>query len=195
MSGEGTRQEHEPGHRAPRLYVASLRDYNAGLLHGATIEADADYARMEAEIAAMLAESPTARRSGQPAEEWAIHDHDGWGGIPLSEHESLTTLAHLAEGLIQHGVAYGAWVSLVGIDVALGEDFEDRYLGQFDSRLAFGESLLSDLDLTATVWNEVPEGLRPYIHIDVAGWVRDMELEGAIATTAAENEGIYVFYA
>ena len=67
----------------PRIYVACLASYNAGILHGEWIDAtDADTIR-EA-IQEMLKRSPTPG-----AEEWAIHDYEGFGPLRLSEFEDL----------------------------------------------------------------------------------------------------------
>ena len=75
--------EVEPRDRL-RIYVASLSDYNAGRLHGAWIDAAQEPEQIEAEIAWMLKQSP------EPiAEEWAIHDHEGFGGVRLSEYEQV----------------------------------------------------------------------------------------------------------
>lgn len=55
-----------------RIYVASLSDYNAGILHGTWIDFAqlTDLDDLRAAIAAMLATSPTAKAApGQPAEE------------------------------------------------------------------------------------------------------------------------------
>jgi len=52
----------------PRIYVASLADYNAGRLHGRWIDADRPAEAIREQIAQMLAES-----KAPVAEEWAIH--------------------------------------------------------------------------------------------------------------------------
>src|SRR5260370_37719316 len=75
----------------PRIYAASLGDYNAGRLHGAWLNAAVDIDELSAGVHAMLAASPTPR-----AEEWAIHDYEGFGPVRLGEYEDLTTVAHLA---------------------------------------------------------------------------------------------------
>ena len=61
----------------PRIYVASLSDYNCGILHGWWVGADNSVEILEETIQQMLAESPTAGRYGDVAEEWAIHDYEG----------------------------------------------------------------------------------------------------------------------
>jgi antirestriction protein len=84
----------------PRIYVASLSDYNAGVYHGEWIDANQDVDQIQEEVNAMLKASPTARKYGGVAEEWAIHDYDEFGGIELGEWESfgrVSKIAHLLE--------------------------------------------------------------------------------------------------
>lgn len=179
----------------PRIYVASLTDYNAGRLHGVWLSAGEGVEVMQEQIDAMLAASPTAQDSGAPAEEWRIDDVDGWGAhIDIGGFESLETIARLAVGLEAHGEAFGAWVDIVGSDddEALAA-FEGHYIGEFGSLTEFGEQQVDDLGFDVSELPGVPEGLRPYVHIDVAAWVRDMELEGAICGRRSSN-GIYVFW-
>src|SRR5439155_5846786 len=81
-----------------RIYVASLADYNAGRLHGAWINAVQEPERIQAEIATML------ERSHEPlAEEWAIHDYEGFTGIRLSEYESIERISQIANGIAEYG--------------------------------------------------------------------------------------------
>src|SRR5260370_29884745 len=68
----------------PRIYVAALSDYNAGRLHGAWINANQEPEELQAAITAMLA------KAKEPiAEEWAIHDYEGFEPLRLSEYESI----------------------------------------------------------------------------------------------------------
>src|SRR5205085_7828465 len=83
---------------APRIYVASLSDYNAGRLHGAWIDATQDPAQIHENIAAMLA----AGRE-PPAEEWAIHDYDNFGPVHLSEYEDIAAVSRIGRGIAEHG--------------------------------------------------------------------------------------------
>ena len=54
-----------------RIYVASLSDYNAGILHGEWVSFDdfSSAGEVWEAIRAMLADSPTAKAEGVPAEE------------------------------------------------------------------------------------------------------------------------------
>ena len=77
---------------APQIYVACLSAYVAGRLHGDWIDADPDAERMRADVQAMLARSPEP-----DAEEWAIHDTNGFDGVRIGEYESLGKIAAIAE--------------------------------------------------------------------------------------------------
>ncbi|MEV0445318.1 antirestriction protein ArdA [Streptomyces spectabilis] len=81
----------------PHIYVASLADYNAGHLHGRWIDADQSADEILAEIGAMLAASPIAG-----AEDYAIHDSEGFGGIRLAESLDLEDVVKLAELVTEH---------------------------------------------------------------------------------------------
>lgn len=85
-----------------RIYVASLSDYNNGILHGRWIDADQDVDTIHEEIAKMLKESPVARKHGDVAEEYAIHDYDGFGGFNLGEYESLAKITAIANALDEY---------------------------------------------------------------------------------------------
>ncbi|MDR0779720.1 MAG: antirestriction protein ArdA, partial [Pseudomonadales bacterium] len=60
----------------PRIYVACLAAYNNGILHGAWLDAAQEPEALQNEVRDMLAASPIAG-----AEEWAIHDYEGFGEI------------------------------------------------------------------------------------------------------------------
>lgn len=192
-SSPGT--ERQPDHDSPRIYVASLTDYNAGILHGAWLDADDSVEAIEDGIGAMLAASPTAARYGEPAEEWRIDDYEGWAGIRLDSFESLDTIHRLARGLRTHGDAYGAWASTLGsCESEELDEFEERFQGEFASATEYGEQLLQDLGIDPYELPGVPEGLRYYASIDVEGWVRDMRLNGEISI-AESKTGVYIFLA
>ena len=123
---QGAEQPHRPAPAeqreqrpldGPRIYVASLTDYNAGILHGTWVAADLGVEVMTEAIDEMLAASPSMARYGDVAEEWRIDDVDGWGRhLHISEYESLESIARLAEGISEHGDAFGAWAELCGHD-------------------------------------------------------------------------------
>jgi len=84
----------------PRIYVACLAAYNAGHLHGTWIQANQAVEDIRSEVSAMLTASPEPN-----AEEWAIHDYEGFGEIRLRAWETLERVTTIAAGITKHGVS------------------------------------------------------------------------------------------
>lgn len=185
-------REAEP-RAAPRIYVASLSDYNAGNLFGCYVEATEDVETMQEEIDAMLAKSPAAARYGDVAEEWAIHDYEGFGVRHLNEHESLETISRLGDGIITHGEAFAAWAEHVGSDPDELARFEDCFLGEWESIEAFAESMIDDYRIMDDIDKMVPEHIRPYIEIDIEAFARDLHYGGDITPIDKPGGGVWVF--
>ena len=163
----------------PRIYVACLASYNAGILHGEWIDAtDADTIREE--IQEML-----TRSSCPGAEEWAIHDYEGFGSIRLSEFEDIDRVAELGALIDEHGEAFAAYADHVGVDYATEESFQDAYCGEWDSEKAYGESLFDDLYA-----HDVPEHIAPYI--DYEAFARDLFINDYFSVQS--ESGVYVFH-
>lgn len=177
--------ETQPDHRL-RIYVASLSDYNAGRLHGTWIDATADADEMNNGITTMLAASPEPN-----AEEWAIHDYDGWGPLRLSEYESITTIARLADGIATHGMALAHWAALVGTDADELDRFDDAYLGHWPSVEDYARDYLDDCGLDRIIEEHIPDSLQPYVTVDVDGFARDLEYSGDI-TASEGDDGVYL---
>ena len=186
----------------PRIYVASLSDYQSGILHGEWLEANQDVADLAEQVRAMLARSPTARRWGDVAEEYAIHDFEGFESARISEFERLEVVSELAAGIMEHGPAFAAWWSEVrplrgkgdGGDSGEGRySFEECFEGAFSDMEDFGWSLLDDsgFDQSESL-KAVPEHVRPYVQIDVAGWTRDLIASGQFEVVEHER-GVWVF--
>lgn len=141
---------------APRIYVACLAAYNAGRLHGAWIDAtDAD--DIHEEVKAMLARSPV-----WGAEEWAIHDHEGFGPWSPSEYESFEHIAAAAKLIEEHGEPAAAWIanddSVLDSVIDLDESFLEAYSGTFDSEREFAEALVDDIGLPNVGPMRIPMG-------------------------------------
>lgn len=195
---ENSPAERLPSHEAlardgPRIYVASLSDYNASILHGRWIEATDDPETMQDEINAMLASSPSMKRYGDIAEEWAIHDYEGFGELRLDESEALSTIARLADGIRAHGPAFAAFATLVGTREIDGlEQFEDRYQGEWDSIETYAADLLDQLDADRLI-ADAPQWLQPYLKLDTAGFARDLILSGDITEIERPEGGVWIF--
>ena len=172
----------------PRIYIASLSDYNAGILHGAWIDA-LDEDDMAEQVQAILATSPTAKSEGLPAEEWAIHDFEGFGPIRVSEWESLEQIARLANMLEWHGTAFGIWYEndSYTADEDLAAQFDDQYLGCYDSPEDWAYYWWKDTGLLA----EVPKDLQDYI--DFKAYARDCQMGGDIWICQHALDECYVY--
>ncbi|MBK8270699.1 MAG: antirestriction protein ArdA [Planctomycetes bacterium] len=172
--------------RTPRIYVASLADYNAGDLLGRWIDADQPVEAIHDEIAGMLAQST------QPiAEEWAIHDYENFGELSLREYESLEKVSEVACGIVEHGPVFAGLVNHCGgagnVDEAR-RYMEEAYRGSFGSLADYAAELIEDCYSDAI--KTLPEFIR--YHIDYDGIGSDMELSGDIFTVACEGQ-LYVF--
>lgn len=173
-----------------RIYVASLADYNAGILHGEWIDVT-DPETIHEEIAAMLAGSPTAKREGRPAEEWAVHDYEGIDGVRLSETPDLDALCSISEGVDEHGDAFLAWVANDPNHNTDKRDFEEVYRGEYDSLADYVQEFWEQCgDMP-----EAPAGSwwHPANYIDWERMGNDLELSGDIWTSDAPGGKVWVF--
>jgi antirestriction protein len=133
------------------------------------------------------------QQSPEPgAEEYAVHDFDGWAGYRPGEYESLEHLARIAAGLAEHGAAFGAWANHCRDHDYDLDRFEEAYRGDWPSVVAYTEELLDDLGATETL-EKVPEWLQPYVQINVEALARDLQLGGDLWAAPAENGEVHVF--
>ena len=179
----------EREHRSDtRIYVASLSDYNDGRLHGAWLDADTDADELAEGITTMLARSPMPG-----AEEWAIHDYEGFGPLRLGEYEDIATVAQIGQGIAEHGPAYAHWASICGTSDRdeLGR-FDDVYLGHWDTIEDYAENLLDDLGIKDLIERNIPDSLQAYVTVDTEGFARDLEYSGDVTTSEGDN-GVYLF--
>lgn len=137
----------------PRIYVACLAAYNNGYLHGEWIDANQDLDSLWGEVKKILASSPIPN-----AEEFAIHDYEGFGEIRINEYTGLETVANYAEFLAEHG-ELGANVFAYTDDIDEARKLiEECYHGWFDSEEDFAYYWTHEVD-----GREIPNYLRHYI--------------------------------
>jgi len=169
----------------PRIYVASLADYNAGRLHGRWVDADQPAETIHEQIAQMLAESK------EPGGDWAIHDYEHFSGLELSEFEDIEWVAQVAFEITQHGPVFASLVSYLGGVSEVEEArryMEEGYRGEFSSLTDYAQDLVEDC--YADVLKNLPEFIK--YHIDYEGIANDMDLGGDVFTFECEGK-VHVF--
>ncbi|CAA0114026.1 Uncharacterised protein [Halioglobus japonicus] len=164
-----------------RIYVADLAAYNNGKLHGVWIDATTDLDTLWKAVHAMLKTSPEP-----DAEEWGIHDYEGFGGYRLSEYESFERVHDIAEYLEEYPDLGPELLDHTGDDLEEARRaLEDNYAGQYTSLADYAEELTSST-------TEIPEILAYYIDYERLG--RDMELSGDIYTIETAHDEVHVFW-
>lgn len=144
-----------------RIYVASLSDYNAGILHGEWLSFDdfSSAGEVWEAIRAMLADSPTAKAEGVPAEEWAIYDYEGFADLHVHEGESIEALweAHELLESLDDPEAFIDYLDNQG-QATLSEvtesniaNFQEAYRGWYRSKEEFAEELIEEMGLLSNV--------------------------------------------
>jgi len=167
---------------SPRIYVACLAAYNNGYLHCAWIDADQDADDIRAEIAAMLKASPI-----RDAEEYAIHDYEGFEGVTVSEYQGIESVAQIAAFIAEHGaLGAGLLEDFVG-DIDQAETaLRDAYHGQFASLADYMEELTTE-SIT------IADAISYYIHWQAMA--RDVEMSGDLFTIQTAHDEVHVFSA
>jgi antirestriction protein len=170
---------------SPKIYVACLASYNAGCLHGAWIDADQDVDQINEEIQAILKAS---KENG--AEEYAIHDYEGFGKIQLSEYESISKVSELAKAIEEHGESFECFYQNDSFDSVSDavEAYSDCYAGEFKSKEEWAESFLEETGGLS----EMPERLRCYF--DFEKYARDCEYGGDMNFFEVSYNRVYAFH-
>jgi antirestriction protein len=195
-----TEQDHQPEaaeHReteprpSPAIYVASLADYNNGVLHGAWIDAARDPDEIQGDINDILDSSREPN-----AEEWAIHDYGQFGRWRVHEYDSIEQVSRIARGIAEHGYAFSAWADVFDGEPASFDidSFHEAYLGHYDSVAEYVERMGDELGYTEEL-AKLPEHLQSYVRIDYAAIARDVQLSGDVATVDDPHGGVWIFRA
>ncbi len=164
-----------------KIYVADLAAYNNGKLHGVWIDATSEMEEIWEAVSNMLKNSPE-----DFAEEYAIHDSEGFEGYSLGEYEGLERAHGLACFIEEHGELAGELLDHFGGDIEdAAKAIEDNYSGCYKSLAEYAEELTEGT-------SEVPENLAFYIDYERMG--RDMELSGDVYTIETGFEEVHVFW-
>lgn len=198
----------------PRVYVASLSDYNAGRLVGEWISANQDPEDFQAAITAMLAKS-----TEYPAEEWAFHDYDNM--VPgLGEYESAETVTFIGRAIGESDDAdamraflyvykdhAGDYSEYLDNPEGFVERFQECYRGKWDSWKDFAQDdeigdLVTGLSSIRSALHEVNRyGGRDLsdlvdkveMYIDWDKVAHELEIGGTYDHVKAEPYGIHIF--
>lgn len=169
----------------PRIYVADLAAYNDGTLHGKWIDAAQSPEEIQAEIDEVLSSSP------EPfAEEWAIHDYEGFGDLKLGEYERIADVSRVALLLEEYGDVFAGLVSHFGglrdLDAA-EEAMRENYQGAYKS--------LEDWAYEFAMETVGESALGPYAsYIDWERVAHDAELGGDIFTIETDDGQVHIFW-
>ena len=163
-----------------RIYVACLAAYNNGKLHGVWIDATQDLDDIQEQVSAMLADSPEP-----DAEEWAIHDYEGFGSYSVSEYSGFEELHNVALFIEEYPEIGGELLGhFSDIDEARTAA-EENYCGCYTSLADYAQELTEDT-------SQIPENLAFYIDYERMG--RDMEMSGDIYTIETAHDEVHIFW-
>lgn len=164
----------------PSIYVACLAAYNNSCLHGNWIDATQTEDEINEEISEMLKKSPE-----EDAEEWAIHDFEGFEGVSISENTGIEDIVNYATFIAEHGELGGAVLSNFGDNLEDAATAFENHAGEYKSLADFAEELTESSI-------EVPQNLA--IYIDYDSMAKDMEMSGDIFSVEISHNEIHVFW-
>jgi antirestriction protein len=163
-----------------RIYVADLAAYNAGFLHGAWIDATLEVGDIQDQVNEMLQASPVC-----DAEEYAIHDYEGFGGYSLGEYAGLESAHDIAAFLSEFPETSGALLSHFGDLDDARKAAEDSYIGCYKSLADYAQEITEET-------TEIPQNLSYYI--DYEAMARDMEMNGDVFTITESRDQVHIFW-
>ena len=165
-----------------RIYVADLAAYNNGVLHGVWIDATEELAVIWEQINAMLKVSPVE----EEAEEYAIHDYEGFGSYSVGEYSGIEELHEIACFIDEYPEIGSDVLANFGDDLEQArKSLEENYCGCHKSIADYAQ------DITEST-SEVPKHLEFYVDYDRMG--RDMEMSGDIFTIETAHDEVHVFW-
>lgn len=187
----------------PKIYVSVLADYNNGIMHGKWIDCDQSIDDVWQEIHQLyitssapnvtatvchdcghikLYEHDTCSECGSDniklvvsAEEYAIHDYEGFAPFAVSEYSSIEEIAHMAE--IITDLASDDDKHAVNFLAGLYDDLETIQDKIEDVEVFHGSRADYAQEITESCY-DVPDYLIYYVNYDAMG--RDMEINGEI---------------
>ena len=163
-----------------RIYVACLAAYNSGYLHGVWIDATGEVDDIQEQINTMLKSSPV-----EDAEEYAIHDFEGYGSYRLSEYEGIESAQEIACFIEEHGDIAAELINHFSTLEEAQKAMEEDYTGNYKSVADFAEELTEDT-------TQIPESLARYIDYNAMAY--DLEVGGDIFTIEMGYQDVHIFW-
>ena len=165
-----------------RIYVADLAAYNNGVLHGVWIDATEDSDSIQDQINAMLKVSPIE----EEAEEYAIHDYEGFGSYSVSEYSGIEGLHEVACFIEEHPEMGSDLLAHFSDNIEEARKaIEENYCGCHKSVADYAQDLTEET-------GDVPKHLEFYIDYNRMGY--DMEVSGDIFTIETSHEEVHIFW-
>ncbi len=130
------------------------------------------------------------KESREPiAEEWAIHDYEGFEGWEPREYESMETVARIAALIEEHGGVFGALVEYLGGDINhAARMMTDGYRGVYDSLADFAQEWFEEI--YSRELENLPRILRH--SIDWRDVAQELEMEDSVLALKHRHE-MHVF--
>lgn len=163
-----------------RIYVACLAAYNSGYLHGVWIDACSEMDDIQEHVQQMLKDSPV-----EDAEEYAIHDYEGFGAYQISEYEGLQSAHEVACFIAEHEEIGAELLNHTDGDFDEAKRLiEECYHGCFSSLADYAQEFTEST-------TSAPKHLEYYI--DYEKMARDWDMSGDIFTIETAHEEVHIF--
>ncbi len=164
----------------PKIYVACLAAYNNGKLHGMWIDATDDLNSIQDQVNSMLEHSPEP-----DAEEYAIHDFEGFETYRLSEYSGLKEAHKIACFIAEHGMLASELLDYFGDNLEYAQNtLENNYAGEYSSVADFAQELTEET-------TDVPQNIAYYI--DYEAMARDLEINDLL-TIETGHQKVHIFW-
>jgi antirestriction protein len=161
-----------------KIYVADLTAYNNGKLHGVWIDVLSD--DIQEQINDMLTLSPE-----KFAEEYAIHDYEGFGDVSLSEYQNIESVREIALFLYEYDQFGAGLLNYWDDNINKAKKAaEEKYQGCYESLANYAKTVIEDI-------SELPSYL--YYYIDYEHLGRDMQSNGEVYTIELSYQNVHVF--
>lgn len=161
-----------------QIYIACLTAYNNGFLHGEWVDVSQGIDHVRERIKFILLDSPM-NEEGDPCEEWAIHDFEGFGNYKVNEYHDLEELCQVAEFLKEceekdFPSDVASWlIDDFGINGAI-EKMEDDFIGEFDSATDFAYHYVDETGLLSDACKTIS------MYFDYEAFGRDLDMNGEV---------------